>query len=139
MTINSLGLPNGVTFGNESLTDYDEGTFVVTATGLTTSPTLTVYYTRVGKLVSLTVPSIGGTSNSAGFSIDGLPAALRPARQNLVSISVTDNGVVQTTPGMLEIQNANNMNIYKNFAAANFTASGGKSLVYSFCVTYQLT
>lgn len=65
---------------------YTEGTFTGTLTGCTTSPTVTIYYVRVGKHVTLTIPStITATSNTTAATITGLPAALRPARSQFMA------------------------------------------------------
>ncbi len=55
------------------------GTYTATGTGMTTSPTGTVHYRVVGNVVTLQVPVITGTSNSALFTLTGAPAAIRPA------------------------------------------------------------
>lgn len=57
------------------------GTFTGTLTGGTTSPTMTIYYTKIGKLVSLSMPlDLTATSNTTAKTITGMPAAIRPVR-----------------------------------------------------------
>ena len=56
MTINSLGVPSGVNFGDESLTKYDTGSWtpVLTASsGTLTTSTASGFYTRIGDVVHL--------------------------------------------------------------------------------------
>jgi len=56
MTQSALGLPNGVTFGNENLTVYDTGSWtpVLTASsGALTTSTASGFYTRIGDVVHL--------------------------------------------------------------------------------------
>ena len=79
MTINSLGLPNGVTFGNENLTVYDEGTWTpVPAVGANTGwawGVINAAYVRIGKQVTVTAYIIVNTKGPAtgDFTISGLP------------------------------------------------------------------
>ena len=48
-------------------------------TGFTGAVTATVRYVKVGRLVTLPVPTLTGTSNATTFTVTGLPVALRPA------------------------------------------------------------
>jgi hypothetical protein len=74
---------------------YEEGSYTGTLTGCTTSPTETIYFIRVGKLVTLMLPNFTGTSNAAGMTITGAPASIRPARQVSLPFKgfLLDNGV----------------------------------------------
>lgn len=56
------------------------GSFTGTVTtGCTTTPTTTINYVIVGTYATVTVSAVTCTSNAAGFTIGGLPAALVPA------------------------------------------------------------
>jgi len=58
-----------------------DGTFTATGTGLTTSPTGTVNYSRYGNTVVMEIPAITGTSNATGFTLTGMPATIFPSAQ----------------------------------------------------------
>lgn len=61
---------------------YEEGTFTLTtSSGFTTTPSVTVKYTRVGRLVTLYVPSLTGAPSGgtvAYFTATGVPTSIRP-------------------------------------------------------------
>jgi hypothetical protein len=59
---------------------YDEGSYLGTLTGCTTSPTGTIYYTRRDKTVTLILPNLSATSNTTAMSITGTPISLYPGR-----------------------------------------------------------
>lgn len=57
----------------------DGGSFTVTYTGMSSVTTGTATWTRYGRVVVLTLPSLTGTSNVNTFTITGLPAVIQPA------------------------------------------------------------
>ena len=78
----------------------DTGSFTFTATGMTTSPTGTGIWARIGNLVLLLLPTITGTSNANTFTYTGLPAAIQPVRTivcPLVEDYVENGGAVVNT------------------------------------------
>lgn len=106
---------------------YEEGTFTVTATGFSgTAPSGTARYVRVGKQVTLQLPTLtSNTSNATTFTVTGLPAALYPwVTLNCVA-PIIDNGVDQY--GTVNVTTAGVINVYKAAWGA-FTASGQKTL-----------
>jgi hypothetical protein len=60
---------------------YDDSTFTVTLTNISGTTTGTARYTRVGSVVSVSIPVISGASNGSLASLSGFPVALRPARE----------------------------------------------------------
>jgi hypothetical protein len=74
--ITSTGALTGDTLVSSKF--YEEGSFTGTLTGCTTSPTGTVKYVRVGKVVHLKIPAITGTSNTTAMTITGMPASIYP-------------------------------------------------------------
>jgi hypothetical protein len=72
VTINSLGLPNGVTFGNEDLKNYDEGTYTPTWSSTSGTPpslgngVITGDYTRIGNTVNLRINLVIGSTTTTG-------------------------------------------------------------------------
>ncbi len=74
---------------------YVNDTFTMGATGLTTSPTATAEYQRIGNQVQLSIPALSGTSNSTGFTLTGIPTGARPSvARNVPAVQVT-NGAIQ--------------------------------------------
>ncbi len=67
--------------------------FTLTATGYSTTPTATMYYTKIGNTVSVTMgASISATSNATTKTLTGVPAAIRPANLKTFPVLVSDNG-----------------------------------------------
>lgn len=71
-------------------------TFTATSADIVGSPTITVYYTRVGQQVTLSSGTniITGTSNAATFKLSGVPAIIIPVRFQIGPLlqNFTDNG-----------------------------------------------
>jgi hypothetical protein len=84
-------------------TSATHGSYTGTATGLTTSPTGTIYYRVVGNMVFLEHKTgISGTSNATTFTITGAPAGIRPAvSSGLFCMMVRDNGTWQIGVGQM--------------------------------------
>ncbi len=71
--------PSAAGMTSELLDDYEEGTFTVTWTNLTGTPSNTTgYYTKIGRQVFFTYDaganSISGTNNSVNFTLPFAPA-----------------------------------------------------------------
>ena len=69
---------NGDTAAANALDDYEEGTFTATlASGATTTPTATGYYTKIGRRVNVLLSNDFGsvTVNGTALTISGLPFA----------------------------------------------------------------
>jgi hypothetical protein len=121
-----------------ALNYYEEGSFTGSATGFTTTPAPIIYFTRVGKQVTLNISSFSATSNSVNFTITGLPARLSPTREINQLCIVSDNAAFQTTPGYCNITaGGTTLTFYRNTAGNNFTSSGTKGLTFT-TITYQL-
>jgi hypothetical protein len=120
--------------GSAAFQTYTEGTFVLTAVGYTTTVTVTARYAKIGKLVTLTFPTITGTSNSTNFSATGMPASLFPIISPIMPVNGFDNAVLGvktmlvTVTGTLLFQNVLGSN-------ASWTASGTKG-IYANTVSY---
>ena len=105
---------------------YEEITAASTAcTGaITTAASWTL--TRVGNVVTLTLPPVtGAATSSVNFEFGVLiPSGYRPSSSLLFPCGVRDNDANQTTAGMVIITSAGNIRVYVNIAAsANFTAN----------------
>jgi hypothetical protein len=110
------------------------GTFTLTATGLTTGVTGTAEWTMIktpggtGALVVMNVPQLSGTSNSTSFGASGIPTFLRPAVGQAVAASsffITTGSVVTT--GTIQVNTAGTLTFYLGTNASGWTASGTKA------------
>jgi hypothetical protein len=122
--------------GTVATQPYEEGTFTVTSVGHTVAQTGTARYTKIGRVVVLSLPSLSGTSNATTFSMTGLPAALTPANQsNHLAPAQTDAGVVSclvaVAPGAPTISATLWM------TTGTWPATGTKNL-YAPVLTYDL-
>lgn len=71
-----LGIKLGGTAAANLLDDYEEGTFTATlATGATTTPTVTLNYTKIGNVAQIFAAALFGshTNDGAGITITGFP------------------------------------------------------------------
>jgi hypothetical protein len=114
------------------------GTFTATlASGLTTTPTGTLTYKKIGNVVTLynnTGATISGTSNSGSFSITGLPAAIQPSTARFLPTHWLDNG--STVAGGCSISAAGAITASNGSGA--FTSSGTKGIPSGWSVTYPI-
>jgi hypothetical protein len=118
------------------ITGDQTGSFTATATGLVTTPTGSVNYTLNDGVVTLSIPSITGTSNSAAFTLTGMPDILKPSTDQYVLTRVFNNGsyylgvlVVSATTGVLTL--------YVDVSLNSFASSGTKGVAIG-TVTYKL-
>lgn len=103
--------------------DYDEGTFTVTLTGCTTSPTVTASYVRNGKSVVISIPQNSATSNTTACTVTGLPAALQPTTYQIGYAAVFDTGAEFQGTWWLD---GTTITLYRGAFGAAFTNSGTK-------------
>lgn len=109
----------------DALENPSSGSFLLTATGMTTSPTGTAKFARSGNLVVLHIPSITGTSNTTALTLTGLPKALRPVATRKSMAIRYDNGVLAHFP--IDIGTDGVITYYSSFTSATgFTGSGTK-------------
>lgn len=128
--IYALGVLNGV------------GTFTVTLTGVAGTPTGAAYYQINGKSVTLTLPSVSGTSNAVTCALTGLPAALQPATLGqVVSIPFALNngaGVYSGVAAAISAGFGGVIGLVLNGSSAGWNASGVKGLGSYVTITYLL-
>ena len=118
-----------------TLDDYREATATLTATGMTTSPTGTATFVKVGNQVTLNIPEITGTSNTTAFTLTGVPTTMRPAANRFAFVRVVDNGSYSV--GMGAVGTSGTITFYKDVSAGSFTSSGTKGSM-SFEITYTI-
>lgn len=121
----------------------DTGTFTMTFGGFTTPPTCTATWARVGKLVTVIVCAIVGTSNSTSWTIGGIPAAIQPATLNTfaavpfagtedASVLGQANITINVTPASAT------WNMSKGTGFVGWTSTLTKGTVVAFPVSYVL-
>lgn len=108
----------------------DTGTFTMTFTGFTAVITGTAVWSRVGNLVALLIPSVTGTSNAVTFTATGLPAAIQPARAQIVAmaadLSLVDLGSNLVNPGASFAAASGTITFYKSGVSNTWSNSGAK-------------
>lgn len=142
----SIGIGSSVASGNSTdgsshvfVTDYEEGTFTLTLTGCSTSPTGVASYVKEGKIVTLSIPSIDATSTTTIATMTGLLSSIIPATNQFIpSCGVIDGGA--NFGGSAIITNGGPITLYKaqDFGATVFTASGVKGIQGVQVMSYSL-
>lgn len=142
IAINGSGLISGLGPVAAAFVDMtpDTGTFTGTLTGCVTTPNGTCTWSRVGKLVTLFVPGLNGTSNTNACSILGMPAAIQPATlDQIVSIPTFLNG--STTQNNIDViisHGIGTLTFRVSGSAAGFTTAGTKGTDSGFTISYLL-
>lgn len=143
-TLNVAGnlFVNGVAVGSTVT-----GTFTATMSlGCTTTPTSTVTYSIVGKIVTLWFAPFTCTSNSAGFTMTGLPVSLQPASTHVVGVEEVEDNTVSALHGTLQVGVGGSMffgvskisGSYLTDGQSSWTASGTKGINTGFTAVYTL-
>ncbi len=88
--------------------------------------------------MTIYIPAITGTSNSALFSYTGLPAALYTARQHEFRIPrATNNGTDIYTAEMFVYSASGEISFFQQ-GGSSWTTSGTKAIATEFDITYTL-
>lgn len=140
-TVDSLILtPTTFQVGGNTVADIVTGSFTGTLTGGTTSPTGTVYYRKVGNIVSLNYfgSSWAMTSNATTMTMTGLPSALRTTNADgaIIPCLVYDNGAYAI--GFAAPINDGTISFGKAGDIAGFTSSGSKGVPEGWSITYPV-
>jgi hypothetical protein len=102
-----------------TLDDYDEYTAASSPCTLALTVSVVWKLTKVGKIVTLTLPPTFGTCASASSAWQYgvlLPSKYRPATTITLPVGLKDNGSVVTgTMGMIYINTAGEIRVYKSF------------------------
>lgn len=131
----------GIALGGVTAGQIAQGSFTAGVTGLTTSPTATATWQRIGKMVFLSVPQISGTSNSTSFTLTNIPAAIQPSigyDQEIPIGTAQDNGVEVVAPAMRISNASSSFSFLRNASAGGWTASGTK-LFRNMTIAYKLS
>jgi hypothetical protein len=105
-TINAQNLyVNGVAVGGGGVTQTSGNTSITTTSGCTVNQSMTVNWVVTGKQVTVSYPGVActasGTSGLA-FTLNGLPAAIRPTTQGTSVVMVVDNGTAKAATGAID-------------------------------------
>ncbi len=121
------------------------GTFTGTYVGGTTSPTATISYLIMGRMVSLSLPTLPftATSNSTSFSISGLPQTITPVGVicyfPFLAGAFQDNGAIVNDVCMrLGSGLGNSIQFLKNGSVTGFNAAGTKGFNFGNTISYAM-
>lgn len=105
------------------------GSYEGTLTGMTTSPTVDVYYIKIDALVVLLIEDFTtGTSNSTAFTITGAPASIRPsANVGIMNTLVFNNGA--NSQGFVSMNTSGTLVFGNGTSTTGFTSSGTKGVI----------
>jgi hypothetical protein len=142
-TLDTARLPATINVATDvqinSVPIFASGTFTITMTGCTTSPTGTATWARAGSIVTLVLPVITGISNATTFTLTGLPAGIQPAtvadQYQRLAICV-DNGA--NVDAIIRVQAGSGTLTLNKASLAAFTNSGTKGLSAESAITYLL-
>lgn len=137
-----ISAPGGIlTF----LSNAGTGTYTGTLTGYASPPTGTIRYCAMGGIVALYVPTaasgFSGTSNATSMTITGMPAAIKPARTQIVQFpGVGDNSALigDGEQILAQIGTDGVITFLINGSSTGFTASGTKGTGLGGTITYLL-
>ena len=120
----------------------DAGSYTGTLVGCTTSPTGTIVWSKQGNQVTMTVPSMTGTSNSTGLTITGsLPAEIQPSRNQNVIVPFLENAGA-LTHGTIQVANGSStLTLFEgdsNTGASWTNSATTKGVASAFTFTYML-
>jgi hypothetical protein len=105
---------------------YEEITAASTACTGAITTAVSWKLTRVGNVITLTLPPVTGAATSSAYFEFGvlIPSGYRPTSGLVFPCGVRDNDANQSTVGMCIVTSAGNIRVYPNIAAsANFTAN----------------
>lgn len=114
----------------------ESGSFSAAVSG-PSAGTITIYYSRVGKSVALTISNFSGTSTSTTFgtiSLANMPASLRPVIQSdyIVRVFLAATDVV----GFFRLPTSGNITIYRDVTSASFTSGSAWGWPQALTVSY---
>jgi hypothetical protein len=120
----------------------DSGSFTFTATGMSTTPTGTGFWVRLGNMVLLLLPAITGTSNANTFTYTGLPAEIQAARTitcPLVEDYVENGGAVVNTAAAVLTSGSGTVRFDLGGSSTGWGSTLAKGLETAMMIAYLLT
>jgi hypothetical protein len=128
----------GVTFQKIVASACDTGTLPDTLiNGLTTTPTSTFLYSKIGNMVTVHLNAVTGTSNSSSLYISGIPAVIRTTKSQYIPICLEDNTAIIV--GIIDPSGSGDgvKWYFYNGALGGLTTSGTKGLVPTTFTYYK--
>ncbi len=129
-TLASNKAANFLVFGTPLEGSDEAGTAVLTLTGCTTSPTVSVPYVKKGGVVVLALGYVAATSNTTAMTLTGIPTRLTPSVARIDTANIADNGVWAI--GAMQIDTDGVLYFSKTLSpnfSTSFTAAGGKGIM----------
>lgn len=117
-----------------------QGSFTITYTGFTANPTGTATWYRSGKIVTLILPALTGTSNATTFTMTGIPAAISPVttqRIQLPLFAVRNNGS-DGANGSLSVAAGGTFSVFESGSGVGWSNINGKGIVAICTVCYSV-
>ena len=139
----TLNVQNGIYLGG--VNQFQNGSFTATYTGLVFSPTATCYYSIAGKSCTVWLSSTATASNSATFTITGLPTACYPARNQYFPVpdaAMYNNGlyvgVANGNGAYGQINTSGVFTFLYNNNPNGWSSTNVKGIGSGFAITYLL-
>lgn len=133
--------PTNLLVWQQGMSREIKDSYTGTTTAIDGAPTITVNFSIMGDVVTLTTgASVTGTSNANTFTITGAPALITPsALAGIGFCLLTDNGTA-TDECQMRMGTDGTLGFLMNASFTGFTASGTKGIGTSkVCYTYKLT
>jgi hypothetical protein len=133
------GVTSAIQTQLNALPAYTTGSYTGTLTGCTTSPTATIKYSKIGNVVTIYVPTVNATSNSAALTITGGPAAIQPVSQVMVPLAIGalfDSGSGFQSNAVFISAGSSTIQFMKNASTGGFSNSGAKGTNIEFSFSY---
>jgi hypothetical protein len=114
--------------GGEAFTYGDTSFTITVSTGMTTTPSGTANASRVGRVVTLEIPELLGTSNATTFVLSGVPSGWRTSSADqYVPIAIFTNNSVSETGGYAIVGSTGTIELIRRDTTP-WTSSGGKGV-----------
>ena len=121
---------------------FDTSTFEVTWVGFSADPSnTTATWFRFDRLIQIILPLGTGTSNATGFSLSGVPAAIRPATKQFAYLPYGQDNTAHTDL-VAEINTDGTIAFAPGGATydeAGWTGSGAKGILIDGAIWYRLS
>lgn len=133
------GATSGGQLTTAALSDASTGTFTPTFAGFSAGPTISKsYYSKVGTSCTFSIYMTAGTSNATSETMTLPFTSSSSADLQQGGGQVLDNGVLQNTSCLVRTRAGSNIcDVYKDFGAGLFTASGTKYQVITITFITQ--
>ena len=124
-----------------TLDDYDEYTAASAACGGAITVAAVWKLTKVGNVVTLTLPqTIGAATAVSQFNFGtGIPAKYRPVANTVFMVQVYDNGAFLDAPGTIVVTSSGTISVYRTpTGGTNFTNGANAGLAYPVGVSWTI-